>query len=303
MGGWLVLERFLTEAGTRTLPQAPAIDIRPLFPSPAPVRTTITANWMKVPVLVFPSMLVSDRQLWRRMNFDDWDTLPPGLRDEGLRAIIAAYGHLLWAPREWDRMSADDWDLVPQPMRALAFMNMMRYWSGYYQVGARYALARGTMTNTLNAILMVESWFEHRAVSTSRSGNRDLGLGQASDYARATMQQLFRRGLIEFAPQSDAEYFNPWLATRMTAIWVTLMLDEQHGDLEAAIRAYHAGSPQTSSPAAEEYLSNVLQKRRRFMRDRIGSPSWEALMRLGEAPAATGPAARAHAVGTRPHPD
>jgi hypothetical protein len=177
-------------------------------------------------------------------------------------------------------MTPADWNLVPQPIRALAFMDMMAYWSGFYQVGAAHGLGRGTITDTLNAIMMVESWFEHRAVSMSRSGNRDLGVGQASDYARARMAQLAQRGLIDFAPDDDAGYFNPWQATRMTAIWLDLMLDEQRGDLNGAIRAYHRGTPLAETEAGEAYLSNVRQKRRRFMRDRNGTPAWQVLVGL-----------------------
>lgn len=278
--GWTTLE--WQRARTRTtLPSVPPIPIVTIFPLEQPIRiTTTTADWLKAPVKVAPRTVVADRRLWARMHFDDWDTVPVDLRKEGMRTMAAAYRHLVRSPREWDRMSPSDWDFVPQPIRALAFMNMMRYWSGYYQVGAQYGLPRGTTTNTLNAILMVESWFEHRAVSTSRSGNRDLGLGQASDYARGSMARLFRVGRIDFAPDDDAEYFDPWVATRMTAIWLELMIDEQRGDLEAAIRAYHEGSPLVDSERAHAYLANVLQKRSRFMRDRRGTPSWEFLMTL-----------------------
>jgi len=281
---WLLLEWLVRAPSPDPLPQVVPVKIASIFPTPAPIRITTTADWMKVPVVVFPTMLVSDPALWRRMHFDDWDTVPPRFRREGLSAIVAAHGHLLRAPRDWDGMSATDWDMIPQPVRAVAYMNMVRYWSGYYQVGARHSLARGATTNTLNAIVMAESWFEHRALSTSRSGNRDLGLGQASDYARETMGRLFSRGRIDFAPEADADYFNPWVASRMTAIWFDLMLDEQRGDLDAAVRAYHAGSQQSDSKAAGEYLSNVVQKRRRFMRDRTGTPSWQLLMSLSESP-------------------
>jgi hypothetical protein len=281
--GWLTLEWLRARARTDWLPSVAPIDIASVFPTPLPVRIATTANWLKAPMTVPPAMIVADPRLWRRMHFDDWDTVPPKLRHDGLAAMLEKYRYLLRSPRDWDRMTASDWDLVPQPIRAIAFMNMMRYWSGYYQVGAGYGLARGTTTNTLNAILMVESWFEHRAVSTSRSGNRDLGLGQASDYARATMTRLFRLGTIDFAPETDAGYFNPWVASRMTAVWLELMIDEQHGDLDAAIRAYHQGSSQSESEAAERYLSNVLQKRRRFMRDQTGTPSWQLLMKLSRS--------------------
>ncbi len=129
--------------------------------------------------------------------------------------------------------------------------------------------------------MMVESWFEHRAVSVSRSGNRDLGLGQSSDFARRTMARLARAGAIDFAPEDDDAYFDPWQATRMTAIWFQFMLDEQRGDLNGAIRAYHRGTPQAATDTGEAYLSNVLRKRRRFMRDRDGTPAWKLLASAG----------------------
>lgn len=47
----------------------------------------------------------------------------------------------------------------PQPIRAMAYIQMVKYWSGYYEVGTRFGLPRGTVTNTMNAIVMAESWF------------------------------------------------------------------------------------------------------------------------------------------------
>jgi hypothetical protein len=278
--GNITLDWLRAKARVDSWPMVAAVDIATVFPTPGPVRITTTAGWLKAPMTVPATMLISDHRLWLRMHFDDWDTVPPLIRHDGLSAMASEYRHVLRAPREWDRMAATDWDLIPQPIRAIAFMNMIRYWSGHYQVGARHGLSRGTTTDTLNAIVMVESWFEHRAVSTSRSGNRDLGLGQASDYARATMAGLSRNGWIDFAPESEASYFNPWVATRMTAIWFNLMIEEQRGNLDASIRAYHQGSRQVDSAAAEAYLANVLQKRRRFMRQQIGTPSWQLLMKL-----------------------
>src|SRR5688572_10508477 len=94
----------------------------------------------------------------------------------------------------------------------------------------------------MNAIMLVESWLEHRTMSTSRSGNRDLGLGQLSDWTRNRLAHLSALGRIDFAPANEAEYYNPWQATRMIALWFNLMLDEHQGDLNAAVRAYHCGA-------------------------------------------------------------
>ena len=66
----------------------------------------------------------------------------------------------------------------------------------------------------------------------------------------------------------------------MTAIWLDLMIDEQQGDLNGAIRAYHRGTPRADTEAGDAYLSNVLRKRRRFIREGTGTPAWELLIGL-----------------------
>ena len=49
----------------------------------------------------------------------------------------------------------------------MAYIQMVKYWSGRYQVGTPFGLPRGTVTNTMNAIVMAESWFEHRGSHTN----------------------------------------------------------------------------------------------------------------------------------------
>lgn len=81
-------------------------------------------------------------------------------------------------PRVWDGMDAEDWDQVPQPMRTLAYRQMVAYWAGYYDVGARYKLLPGVVADTLAAIVMSESWFDHRVLLVNRDGTRDIGLAE-----------------------------------------------------------------------------------------------------------------------------
>ena len=46
-------------------------------------------------------------------------------------------------------MDARDWDKVPQPMRTIAYRQMVAYWAGYYDVGDRYGLQPGLVADTL----------------------------------------------------------------------------------------------------------------------------------------------------------
>jgi hypothetical protein len=277
--GALFAYRFIEQLVSTEIPvpPAPVGRLDSLFWDTTSVALTITADWQKVPMIVPAHYLESSSWYWIRMHFDDWDRVPSGVRSVAVANMRRRYAHVLENPRQWDRMEADDWDLVPQPLRAMAFIQMIRYWSGYYRVGSAFDLPRGTVTNTMGAIMMVESWFEHRAVSTSRSGNRDVGLGQMSDWTRERLGSLFETGRIDFAPVNDAGYFNPWQATRMVAIWFDLMLDEHRGDLDSAIRAYHRGSPEARAGAGEDYLTNVLNKRRTFMRGESRSATWNNL--------------------------
>jgi hypothetical protein len=274
---WASFNRTLERAVENSVPHVAPLSIYDVFVDSTPVTTTFTAAWQKVTATVTADALRNDPTTWRMMHFDDWDAVPTPLREQALENMWMKHTHLIQSPRSWDRMEAADWDLIPQPIRAMAFMQMMRYWSGHYQTGSDFELARRLVTDTMNAIVMVESWFEHRAVSTSRSGNHDLGLGQTSDGARRSLGRLHADGVIDFAPEHDADYFNPWIATRAVALWFGLMLEENNGDLDAAVRAYHRGTPLARAGAGDAYAANVDTKRRQFMRNDGSSPTWHFL--------------------------
>jgi hypothetical protein len=181
-------------------------------------------------------------------------------------------------------MATTDWDVVPQPLRAMAFIDMARYWSLYYGIGREYGLPAALVGDTLAAIVMVESWFEHRGVARNRDGTRDLGLGGASDYCRARLRQLHEAGVVDVAP-SDDEYFNPFVASRVAAIWLRLMLDEAGGDLNRAIAAYHTGIAAADRDDATAYAVNVGRKRQRFIENDGAPAAWTFLVNhLGSEP-------------------
>jgi hypothetical protein len=243
-----------------------------------PVPLNVTEDWEKVGLVVEADDLLRDPTLWNRMNFDDWDRVPESLRTVGLDRMIARFRAAPSGPEVWEAMTPSDWDRVPQPIRAMAFIRIAEYWAEYYGVGVGVGVPWRDAGDTLAAILMVESWFEHRAVHVGPRGNRDLGLVQASDYFRARLERLHREKWLDFRLEED-DYFNPWLAILAGATWLDLMLHETRGDLDLAVRAYNRGIEAARAGAAEEYLENVKHKRDRFIRNRGAPPTWDLLSR------------------------
>jgi hypothetical protein len=283
-GGGVLAHREVERRLATTPPTVPGIDILGLFTDDRPIRITWTANWQKIPLTTTRDAFRRDWPLWRHMHFEDWDTVPGPLREEALDAMLARYRHLLTEPEVWDRMDPYGWDLVPQPVRALAFRHMCEYWSGYYDVGGAHGIPRGLMADTLSAIVMTESWFDHRAVNTNPWGNRDLGVAQASDGARERFRELYEIGVVDVL-LTDEDYFDPWNGTRFTARWMDLLLDDVGGDLEMAVRAYHRGVPRALAreEVAENYLETVRRRRRQYIRNQGGSPSWNYLWQRDRA--------------------
>ncbi len=243
-----------------------------------PVSLVVTEAWQKVPIVVETDDLLRDPTLWNRLHFDDWDRVPEPLRRAALERMIARYQPQLAGPDVWEAMTAEDWDFVPQPLRAMAFIRISEYWAEYYGIGVGSGLGPRDTAATFATILMVESWFEHRAVHVDENGNRDLGLPQASDYMRVRLEHLHRARWLDFRLE-ERDYFNPWLAILAGAVWFDLMIKEARGDLDLAARAYRKGIFAANHGAAEEYLHNVKQKRDLYILNRAAPPTWSFLSR------------------------
>ncbi len=254
----------------------------PLFAPPVWLPITVSAARQTGPWLTSDHDLINSVEMWKRMELSDWNTVPAALREQALDKMLRHYRSLLNTPSSWDAMSAFDWDGVPQPIRTVAYRRMIAYWSGFYAVGSAFNLPAGAVAETLEAIVMSESWFDHRARAINRDGTWDVGLGQASPYARERLRELHARDRID-ASLSEDDYVNPWRATRFVALWMSLMLEEADGDLDKAVRAYNRGIGDAGDSLGADYLSSVQRRLSRYIQNADAPASWDFVWRRARA--------------------
>ena len=275
-GAGVAVYLFMDDRARPPLAQPPPDVLEALRDTRTVEVTTTTRSWTKVREVVTVDRLRTDRTLWRRMHFGDWDRVPRPLREMGLLAMIHAYAWVFEGSDAWQRMTPRDWDAVPQPIRGMAFLRMIWHWARVEEIGREFDLRPDRLAQTVGAIVMAESWFEHRAINENQWGNRDLGLAQCSDFCREELVVMAHEGAISFEP-APWEYFNPWIATRIATVWFERELLAASGDVELAIRAYHRGPDDAMDERGDAYLARVLRLRDRYIRTQRASRSWKFL--------------------------
>ena len=176
-----------------------------LFAEPIRLSITISAAGQRAPWVATDHELRGNVEMWKRLHLADWNGVPGPLRAESLDNMLARYRHVLSDPSSWDAMNAYDWDAVPQPVRTVAYRRMVAYWSGFYDVGAAFDLPPLVVAETLSAIVMSESWFDHRARSVDmavRAYNR--GSGDAADRLGAEYLAAVQRRRAQYIRNLDA---------------------------------------------------------------------------------------------------
>ncbi|HLC62246.1 MAG TPA: transglycosylase SLT domain-containing protein [Candidatus Nanoarchaeia archaeon] len=233
------------------IPRIPPISAYSALIDDKPLEARITANWTKIPLVVTRRDIESDGFFWRNTYFDDWDFLPEELRHSGIEKMIEKYGHLISDNTQWQCMTHNDWDYIPPLIRAMAYMKMVDYWSDYHRIGNKFGFDAKHLADIVKAIVMTESWFEHRGLTVNKDGTRDLGLSGATDSTRKAMRRIYGIGM------EDDNYFDPFRAAKVAVLWFDRMLLESKGKEELAIRAYYRGISKAMQGEGIDYGKRV----------------------------------------------
>lgn len=277
LSGLVWVHRFATSTDAPA-PVRPPTPLAALSDLRTVAITITTPDWTKVRETVTVDQLHSDHRLWRQMHFGDWDGVDPAYRTSALQAMARSYEQLFRGPVSWHHMTAEDWDDVPQPVRSMAYLRMIWHWARLEGVGVEFGLVPEHVAQTIGAIVMAESWFEHRAFNQNQWGNLDLGLAQCSDYCREEIAAMVARCELLFRP-TEADYFHPWTATRIATLWFRRELRLAEGDVDLATRAYHRGIAHAHDEKGDTYVARVQQVRDRYIRAQGQSETWRFLVR------------------------
>jgi hypothetical protein len=186
-----------------SMPRVPAIDVYAALVDATPLTVTITVGTERVEHDTTVDDVQRNLSLWRRTHVADWNKVPESAAPCPRQHVRTTSIH----PHESPPVGRDARARLG-PCAAtdahggVSADGCLLGW--VYDVGGRQGLPSRLVADTRAAIVMSESWFDHRGLFVNGDGSRDIGLAGASDVLGTEYFEAVQRRLTRFIRNRNA---------------------------------------------------------------------------------------------------